>query len=61
MGGVSVASVALNKMLLTPLALHSWCLGLVTGKIVAGRVSAGFKYSIVFTLISVAGILLVGA
>ena len=60
MGGVSVASVALNKMLLTPLALHSWTLGLVTGKIVAGRVSAGFKYSIVFTIISVAGILLVG-
>ena len=55
-GGVSIASVTLYKILLTPLALHSWFLGLVTGKIVAGRVSAGFKHSIVLTIVSLLGI-----
>jgi hypothetical protein len=54
--GVSVASVTLYRILLTPLALHSWVLGLVTGKIVSGRVSAGFKHAILLTLVSVLGI-----
>jgi flagellar protein FlaJ len=54
--GVSVASVTLYRVLLTPLALHSWVLGLVTGKIVSGRVSAGFKHSILLTLVSILGI-----
>jgi len=54
--GVSVASVTLYRVLLTPLALHSWVLGLVTGKIVSGRVSAGFKHAILLTLVSVLGI-----
>jgi flagellar protein FlaJ len=54
--GVSVASVTLYRILLTPLALHSWVLGLVTGKIVSGRVSAGFKHSVLLTLVSVLGI-----
>jgi len=54
--GVSIAHVTLYKTLLTPLALHSWILGLVTGKIVSGRVSAGFKHSIMLTLVSILGI-----
>jgi len=54
--GVSIASVTLYKVLLTPLALHSWVLGLVTGKITSGRVSAGFKFAILLTLVSVLGI-----
>jgi flagellar protein FlaJ len=54
--GVSVAAVTLYKVLLTPLALHSWILGLVTGKIVSGRVSAGFKHSILLTLVSILGV-----
>jgi hypothetical protein len=53
---VSIASVSLYKVLLTPLALHSWTLGLVTGKITSGRVSAGFKYAILLTLISILGV-----
>jgi flagellar protein FlaJ len=54
--GVSVASVTLYRVLLTPLALHSWVLGLVTGKIVSGRVSSGFKHAILLTLVSILGI-----
>jgi flagellar protein FlaJ len=54
--GVSIAHVTLYKVLLTPLALHTWVLGLVTGKIVSGRVSAGFKHSILLTIVSVLGI-----
>ena len=54
--GVSVATVTLYKVLLTPLALHSWILGLVTGKITSGRLSAGFKHAIFLTLVSIGGI-----
>jgi flagellar protein FlaJ len=57
--GVSIAQVALYKVLLTPLALHSWVLGLVTGKIVSGRVSAGFKHAIFLTLVAIGGIWMV--
>jgi flagellar protein FlaJ len=54
--GISVAQVKLYQVLLTPLALHSWILGLVSGKITSGRVSAGFKHAIFLTIISVLGI-----
>jgi flagellar protein FlaJ len=54
--GVSVPSVELYRTLLTPLALHSFMLGLVTGKITSGRVSAGFKHAIFLTLIALGGI-----
>ncbi len=54
--GVSVANVTLYRVLLTPLALHSWTLGLVTGKIVSGRVSSGFKHAILLTIVSILGI-----
>jgi len=46
----------LLKTLLTPLSIHSFTLGLVTGKIVSGRVSAGFKHSILLSLVSLGGI-----
>jgi flagellar protein FlaJ len=54
--GVSVPQLTLLKTLLTPLSLHSFTLGLVTGKIVSGRVSAGFKHSIMLSLVSLGGI-----
>jgi len=54
--GVSIASVSLYKVLLTPLALHSWTLGLVTGMITSGRVSAGFKFALLLPLISILGV-----
>jgi flagellar protein FlaJ len=55
-GGAQIATKELTKMLVTPLILHAFTLGIVTGKIVSGRVSAGFKHAIVLILISVAGI-----
>lgn len=54
--GVSVPTVTLYQVLLPPLILHSFTLGLVTGKITSGRVSAGFKHSILLCLVSLAGI-----
>lgn len=54
--GVSAPTVLLNKTLLPPLALHSFTLGLVTGKIVSGRVSAGFKHAMLMVLVSLGGI-----
>ena len=54
--GVSVASVELYKILLTPLALHAFTLGLVTGKITSGRVSAGFKHGIFQSFVAMAGV-----
>jgi flagellar protein FlaJ len=54
--GTAIATVELTKMLVTPLILHSFILGIVTGKIVAGRVSAGFKHAVILIIVSVAGI-----
>ena len=54
--GISVPQAMLLKTLLTPLSIHSFTLGLVTGKIVSGRVSAGFKHSIMLSLVSLGGI-----
>ena len=55
-GGTPIAVKDLTKMLITPLILHSFTLGLVTGKIVSGRVSAGFKHALLLIIISVSGI-----
>ncbi len=55
-GGQQIATVELAKMLVTPLILHSFILGIVTGKIVNGRVSAGFKHAMILVIVSVAGI-----
>lgn len=54
--GISVPQVMLYRTLLTPLAIHSFTLGLVTGKIVSGRVSSGFKHAAFLSLISLGGI-----
>jgi len=55
-GGAQIALKDLIKMLITPLILHSFTLGIVTGKIVSGRVSAGFKHALFLIIISVSGI-----
>jgi flagellar protein FlaJ len=54
--GVSIPYVELFNILLPPLLLHSFILGIVAGKIMTGRASAGFKHSIVMVLVAVAGI-----
>jgi len=55
-GGTQIPVKELTKMLITPLILHSFTLGIVTGKIVSGRVSAGFKHTLFLIIISIAGI-----
>lgn len=55
-GGSIIPYVLLSRVLLTPLILHSFILGLVSGKIASGRVSAGFKHAILLTVISIIGI-----
>ena len=54
--GVSVPYVDLFNVLLPPLLLHSFILGIVAGKIMNGRASAGFKHSIIMVLVALAGI-----
>ena len=48
--------VTLRKILITPLILHDFLLGLVTGKIVSGRVSSGFKIGVFLVLLALIGI-----
>ena len=55
-GGTIISPVTLTQTLVTPLILHAFTLGLVTGKIVSGRVSAGFKHAIILITVSLAGI-----
>ena len=43
-------------MLITSLILHSFTLGIVTGKMGSGRVSSGFKHAILLIITSVVGI-----
>ncbi|MBN2335789.1 type II secretion system F family protein [Candidatus Bathyarchaeota archaeon] len=54
--GISVPQVLLYKTLLTPLSIHAFSLGLVSGKITSGRVSGGFKHAIALSLVSIGGI-----
>lgn len=54
--GLTVAQNTLYRILLTPLALHAFMIGLVSGKIISGTVSAGFKHAIILMLVSLAGI-----
>jgi len=57
LGGFGVPYITLNKVLLTPLVLHSFILGLVTGKLgCSNRISAGFRHSTILVVISVLGI-----
>jgi len=57
--GISIQQVMLYRVLLTPISIHCFTLGLVTGKIVSGRVSAGFKHAVVLSLVALGGIWLV--
>ncbi|RLI34627.1 hypothetical protein DRO66_08515 [Candidatus Bathyarchaeota archaeon] len=54
--GISVPYVDLFNILLPPLLLHSFILGIVAGKIMRGRTSAGFKHSLVMVLVALGGI-----
>ena len=57
LGGLGIPQVTLRKVLLTPLVLHSFILGLTTGKLgCSNRVSAGFKHSTILLLVSLLGI-----
>lgn len=47
---------SLTQMLITPLVLHAFTIGLVAGKITSGRTSAGFKHAIALILISLVGV-----
>jgi flagellar protein FlaJ len=56
-GGAGIPFVMLNKVLLTPLILHSFILGLTSGKLSSSnRVSAGFRHSTILILISIVSI-----
>ncbi|MCD6504396.1 type II secretion system F family protein [Candidatus Bathyarchaeota archaeon] len=55
-GFVSVPYITLARILLTPLIFHSFMIGIVTGKIVSGRVSAGFLHAFIMVLCSIAAI-----
>ncbi len=59
--GISVQTVMLYRVLLTPISIHCFTLGLVTGKIVSGRVSAGFKHAVILSLVALGGIWLVSS
>jgi flagellar protein FlaJ len=50
--------LTLTRMMLTPLIIHDFLLGLVSGKIVSGKVSSGFKMATYLVIISLAGIYL---
>ncbi|RLI14885.1 hypothetical protein DRO49_05820 [Candidatus Bathyarchaeota archaeon] len=57
LGGIGIPQVTLRKVLLTPLVLHSFILGLTTGKLgCSNRVSAGFKHSAILVIVSLLGI-----
>ena len=51
-GFISVPYITLGRILLTPLIFHSFMIGIVTGKIVSGRVSAGFLHAFLMILLS---------
>ncbi len=54
--GTTIPFVSLSRTLLTPLVFHAFMFGLVTGKLVTGRVSSGFKTAIYLTTASILGI-----
>jgi flagellar protein FlaJ len=55
-GGTTIPFISLGRTLLTPLILHSFMFGLVTGKLISGKVSSGFKTAIYLTIASLLGI-----
>ena len=54
--GISVPYITLFNVLLPPLVLHSFIIGLVAGKITSGRISSGFKHAIFMVLVAIIGI-----
>lgn len=57
LGGLGIPQITLRKVLITPLVLHSFILGLTTGKLgCSNRVSAGFKHSTILIIASLIGI-----
>ena len=54
--GISVPYVTLFNVLLPPLVLHSFIIGLVAGKITSGRISSGFKHAIFMVVVAIIGI-----
>jgi len=56
MGGTLISIKNLTQMLITPLILHSFTIGLVAGKISAGRASAGFKHAALLIIVSIIGV-----
>ncbi len=55
LASTSLPFVSLTRTLLTPLIIHSFVLGIVTGKITTGRISAGFKHAVILVLVSIVG------
>ena len=53
---MAMSMTELNRILLTPLILHSFMIGLVAGKVSSGRVSSGFKHGIFLAMASLIGI-----
>jgi flagellar protein FlaJ len=53
---MAMSMAELNRILLTPLVLHSFMIGLVAGKVSSGRVSSGFKHGIFLAIAALIGI-----
>ncbi|MCJ7635546.1 type II secretion system F family protein [Candidatus Bathyarchaeota archaeon] len=53
--GLSIQYVTLYRILLTPLILHCFLLGIVTGKVVSGRASSGFKHALFMLIVAIGG------
>ena len=57
LGGFGIPIIMINKVLLTPIILHSFMLGFVTGKLgCSNRISAGFRHATVLIFVSILGI-----
>ncbi len=56
LAGTTIPIVSLSRTLLTPLMLHSFMFGLVTGKLVNGKVSSGFRTAVYLTIAAWIGI-----
>jgi flagellar protein FlaJ len=57
LAGTGIPYIMLNKVLLSPIILHSFILGLVSGKLgPSNRISSGFRHSTILVIISIIGI-----
>jgi flagellar protein FlaJ len=57
---MTMSLAELDRILLTPLVLHSFMIGLVAGKVSSGRVSSGFKHGIFLIIASLIGMRMAG-